>query len=868
MVKANCHARAEGAKGEKISDKEINEFAKRMQWARETLQKSDPAGWAKLNAAEKIRAQADFLGQQAKEYAEFMKKFSASNRALTTAGVSRNEEFATQNKGLALEGLRRSLKAVIDGKNVSGNLPLEQRIAAKQQEYKALFGGFLADIGRATKSATNAFFGKNFFNDATMQRAFLYEAKGMDATGLVSDKVLPIIRDFAKTWKDKVASVVMKGYNDAGGNIKALDDYLFPQSWDRQTIIGKDMPQDKENFVNTMLTHISKNAYLDEKGVPMTDAAKREMLGHIFEKFRVDDNHNLSDTNRISSAGSARRILHFDHPDSYLAAMEAYGRKDVAGSMWDHLDRMAKNTAIMEHFGNSPDESFAIQIQKAEEYDRKNSVLDHDKVNQLVGVNKMLYDYMTHKYEPVIGDRGLADAFSAVRNVMTGLHMGWLPIKHISDIGRMFSNQIYKNTGLGDLLHTTALSLLSPRMKDMMEANGVGLERYAREIANYGKDVIGPMWSRNFAKWMIGATGISRLQSAVRRSYSGMIFNMMHKVSEKYDSIDKVSPIDQMLYKAAGLTDDHFQTLKLAQSETVGGKKFLTPRAVRNIQDETINVPNSGGMSDEQIASAREKIRDDTATRLLNLANQETSNIIVHPDAQLQATMRGMAKAGTWAGELTTSALQFKNYTISVYQKMGDRLASMPDNPTRALVAAKIGAGSVATGFIVNALVNLLNGKDVDSNLTPGNFAKWAAYGGDGLVGETIAQLLTPSGSYRDRAAEATSSLIGPVLGTTIQLAQIPFEAAIAKEGDGGDAATKQTARFIKSNFPFKTFYTQAIIDRVLLNEMMDWANPGYNERVEQKMMEESGAGHFIDPTDLSSVRTPHMAFGEGSETR
>lgn len=849
-MKDECRTNASAASGKEISDKDALNYERRMAWARGQARNADPRAWAAMSDQQKILATKDVLIANVRDNALRLTANETRNRQIFAGSIKSMFAHDTKFKRGAADALLRQIDAPLDGKNIEGNTSLAASIQARRDAALGDFAHFFNKVGRKWLG---------LFQDKDAYRAFLWESRGQDSSEFADPKKLADIRKYAKMWRDG-AETWRQLANSVGSNIGKIENYVFPQSYVRENVI-KDSA---ETFVKKIDPLLDKNAYLDDNGVPLSDEARQKILRGIHENFLDNDNSGFGSDSRIAGRHSQRRVLQYKDADSYIEAMNHYGDTNVANAMLTHATKMSRDIELMNKFGSNPDAMIESLKKYAEEHDRANRPAQDDNTKRLLAKSQLVYDYLSGRYAQTYGSKSLADFSEAARNVMTALHIGSYPIKHISDIGRMYGNMIYNDANWLHLLREQLSSFnpLNSQYRDMIEASGVGLERYTKEVSAYGNDLIGPLWSQKLAKFFVSVTGGPAFQAANKRAYSSMLFNLMDRLVTKYDSVSKFGADDQRLMNSAGITDKELAIFRLAERETDGNRKFLTPRSVKTISDEKIdalipdkiaeiNASEDKNNIPQKLLAARDEIRGEASRKLLALANEETNMSIIKPSATTQAVMRDIAKRGTVLGEIAGSSLQFKNFIVSLGSRMVDRFNSIPTGAGRAMYATRLAAVNLATGSVVATIEDLLAGKDPSFALTGKNLLKWSSYGGFTIINEFLDKM-SQANSVKDSIGDAAEFALGPVAGTMFQAAAIPVVSAFAKPGKEAETFKKEGAKFIKSNFPFREWYTKAVIDRMLNRELMENANPGGVNRSAQRLRQETGQGYFWNPVDAN----------------
>lgn len=165
------------------------------------------------------------------------------------------------------------------------------------------------------------------------------------------------------------------------------------------------------------------------------------------------------------------------------------------------------------------------------------------------------------------------------------------------------------------------------------------------------------------------------------------------------------------------------------------------------------------------------------------------------------------------------------------------------------------------TGMFANQLNALLTGNDPVDMTKPSSWIKALLKGGSfGIYGDFIFQDHTQFG------ASIGATIGGPALGFAESLIKVgPTNIQKAYEGRdtsvGADAI--QAARMI---IPFANmWYTKAAFNHLILQQMQEMANPGYNDRAKDRAERQFNTTSWWEPGEAAPRRAPdwEKAIGE-----
>jgi hypothetical protein len=78
---------------------------------------------------------------------------------------------------------------------------------------------------------------------------------------------------------------------------------------------------------------------------------------------------------------------------------------------------------------------------------------------------------------------------------------------------------------------------------------------------------------------------------------------------------------------------------------------------------------------------------------------------------------------------------------------------------------------------------------------------------------------------------------------------------------DKESSADAKALKLVRGHMPFvNLWYTKAVFDRAVYNDLMEFCSPGYTARVEGWAMKKTGQEYWWAPTKLEPTRMPKMA--------
>ena len=221
----------------------------------------------------------------------------------------------------------------------------------------------------------------------------------------------------------------------------------------------------------------------------------------------------------------------------------------------------------------------------------------------------------------------------------------------------------------------------------------------------------------------------------------------------------------------------------------------------------------------------------------------ETDYAVVTPGAKERALMFGLsAKKGTAGGEFARTMWLFKSFPVAVISKHWMRGWGMNTVGGKAAYAVSFGLGTTILGALALQLKDVTKGKEPRDMDT---FAFWGAAfaqgGGAGIFGDYLY-------SNQSRFGRSlTETAAGPVFGGVLpDLVDLTF--GNVQEAAGGDPthAGAEALRFAQSNTPLiNLWYTRAILDRLVFQQMQEYLSPGYLARMRERARKDTGQEYW-----------------------
>lgn len=805
---------------------------------------------AQQDATWQSKTQADRLTEAAQSAArELINEQALKKRrvALTVLAHDRVQAYVQRFPDNPLEGLDRMMAFTSDGK--SGIQSIESAARAIRDE--AL--GRMLDVIDVTKGK---FLG--LVQDPAGNLALVRELHGEDS-GVPEAKVA------AKQFRD-VAESLRQRFNRGGGDVGYLDDWAMPRDHSQIRVA-----KDRDAWVDDHIRWANRSKYLNEDGSPMTDTQLRDFLGHAWQTLATGGTNKLNPgqggagSGTVANRGSESRQIHYKDAESFIAAQERYGDKNLLELLMGHIHTASRDIALVEALGPNPHHQLRYWLDTQQQAADQLAPGAADKhLRQRRKIDR-LYEEIAGTGEPPVS-AAVANGFDTYRALNVAARLGSAVITSVTDQGTL--GLTAKMNGMPVMqVFANELRMLNPANaadRRLAQRAGLGLNQLIGSLNRWGADGLGStaQVSGKFAKWsqtsaskVMQLSGMNALTAGSQRAFGVTMLDLMGDMSRRYDSLNAMDAADSARLRGQGVTETDWQVWRLAQPEdwSGAGDTVLTTSAIYRLTDQELD-----GLA-KQAGTSPARLRDAAATKLLGTVLDETNMAIIEPGAREKVFMQAGFERGTYKGEIARSFWQFKSFSIAMMMRHFNRAMSQQTGAGKAgYMAALIGSTTVLGGMAIQ-LGELVMGRDPqditgDQTLgVPGLRFGLAAFlkgGSLGLYGDFLLNDTTQGGS------SPLAAIGGPIAGDMESLFKLKGSAA-----DGNvDQTGANLVRFAKSHIPgANLWYTKAATDHLIFHQLQEYFSPGYLSRMRRRAQKEFGQEFWWEPGKTTPSRGPNL---------
>lgn len=626
-------------------------------------------------------------------------------------------------------------------------------------------------------------------------------------------------------------------FNAAGGAIGKLDTYGLPQRHDSEAVRAVPYEQWRANPA-------IENARVrdTETGEYATGKRREDILRASYETIRSDGANKTRPGAQFAGAlanrGGDPRVIHFASFDDWMAYQREFGAGDnIYDIVSSHLQRMARDTAMMEEMGPNPAATIRFQkdwVEKSVGTD--GTKRDRQKIVGTLDRMQATYDELTGANR-IAGDDRLALGFSALRSQQVAAKLGSAVLSAVNDFGTLLVTAKYNDIPMmqtmGRYMNLWASGedrALAVRL-GLVTDDWIGLSSSAARYT--GEELTGEI-SRRLADAVIRGQGLARHTRNGQWAF-GMQF-LSHLTDMRTRSFGQLEPGIQRVMRNNGLGEADWDAYRATPVREERGADWI--------------MPTDAGRAGD---------------RMLEMVLRETDYAIIMPDIRTRVQMNAWMKPGTLRGEIFRSALLFKSFPMAMWNLHGRRMLDQPGAWSKARYAIGFGLAMTSLGALAAQLKMIAAGKDPQPMNTPEFMMKAVVQsGGLGLFGDL---LYNSENSYGGGLA---LTLMGPLAQTMNNLGDATGGNLI-RALDGDDATDAEFGKDLvmaaEREVPGRNLWvTRLAWERLLSDNIRELVDPeadaAFRRRI--KRAEKEGTEYFAPPGSGMDWRAPDLENAAG----
>jgi len=808
-MRPECIKAVSQALGRQITKAESDNIELKILEAQTQLWKKDRAGMIGLTKAQQF-------GRAAEEAAKYIKAEAALKKqrvALTLIAHDKVRTYLEPMPGVML----KNLQDILDG-----NKTMSVASATQAIRFQALAA--LADVSEKFMPKWLGFDQGNSRMEDVFRELHGKDSKNADAKAYATEL-------------NKVFDSLMTRFNEAGGKIGKLFDWSHPQAHSAYLV----HKMGKGRWVEFIKPKLDINRYVNADGTLYSDSQFDAHLGSAWDILSYGGMVNMEPgqphfQGARANAHSQHRELHFIGAEEYIAYHKLLGEKSLHATLVGHIDKMARDIALVETLGPNPQNEFNYW----NDFAYQDGVIQGHQPNKLESTyidNQRLYTEVAGVFTPV-ANQGAARFMDTMRSLNL-IALGSSGISTITDLNTMMLTARFN--------HLPQLKMMVEHLRAYTDADsrrfarrlGIGLDTYAGTIMRHGQEQIANGVASKVGGAVIRLSGMPFITEANRQAFSITMMDALEHVVSNHATLADVDTTDYRMMGTHGIDEGDFALWKQAKPELWidGESKLLTANAV-------MAIPGVDPV-----------ILRRSADKLMALVLDEQNMAVAQPSATDRAIMKAGTVRGTIMGELARSFWQFKSFGLAYFSQNLRRGLSMDSKQSAAAYAAQFVAQGLVLGVVATQLKELVNGRD-PLKMADGKFAVKAllASGGLGLYGDFLFSQNTSFGT------SPLETLAGPTLNKAVQLYNLTW-GNVKKSAAGENIYPGAEAlRLVNSYNPLSTvWFTKAAFNHMVLQNLQEMLSPGYLRRMQRRSEREFGQSFYWKPGEALPSRVPNL---------
>lgn len=852
MATGHCIQRLRQAAGRSLTDDEVRDIFERIHRAARDIRAGrtptpKTAGLGQPVDNVIIRAAQEAADQMKAEAA--LAKRQAHLQLVRMGARLRDFDTLKQSGVEPLNAAELTLVRNYRGVNVDS-------LEAKVEGTKAYF---LSKLRPAWDALGRDFAG--FFQDQNKLRLLIRELRGENTGDAMA-------RAGAKAFHD-VAEEARQVFNAAGGDIGRLDDWGMPQHHSQFKVASAG----RDSWVDTILPLLDRSRYVDDAGLPWTDATLRDFLGKAWDTIATNGHANsqpgaFTGMGKRANRHAEHRQIHFKDADSVLRYWEQFGERTAVEILYGHVSTMARDIAFLEHYGPNPNTTWALLRGQALKDATIDSPKDTVALEGKAAKLDTLYEYAAGRTKPS-ANRNVSMVADGIASLNVAGKLGGASLASLFGDKAMMEAVSHLNNLPLLQRWRTELGLLNPAARAdrrLLQRQGLMLDSIRSGLSRFYEGLGESGMPGRIANAVMRISGMNAINDIRKGAFGASMMDAIgHEISRGVD-FARLSDSDIRLLRNYGITEVDWNTWKLAPLMDIGtgNRSALTPEGIARIPDDALR--NAHIIAQTATAADAAKARRDAIVKLMGAINTESEFAIVTPGWKERAQFYGDLQRGTVKGEIVRSALQFKSFPWAMIQRGMDAVANAEGPVGKAAMAAYLITATTLAGAMLSQVRQMLAGKDPLKMTEEKALQFWGnallAGGGLGIYGDFLYGI-----THTRYGSGAIEALSGPTLGPILELTAVQPLKALENRIEGKEThLMAQTIQDLKGFIPGNNlFYTKAALDHLVWQQVMEQLSPGYLATIRSRTLKEYGQEWWWNPGETAPDRPPDLGAAIGN---
>lgn len=545
---------------------------------------------------------------------------------------------------------------------------------------------------------------------------------------------------------------------------------------------------------------------------------------------------------------SQERTLHFLGPDEWFDYNQSFGQRTLSEGVLMGIGSAARTAGILKVLGTNPEANLKAVMGRVSER------LGVDARAEFAGQQQQVLDLLTHVdgRAAIPGNATAAQVSSNVRAFQSMAKLGGAIISSITDIPFKAAEMKYSR-GQG------YLSGMAEAIGDIFKGRPKGERRdMAESLGVYFDSMMGGVFARFDAQDLTGKTSTwlmqkffkwNGLQWWTETHRSAFALSQAHYLARQAKmEWRRLHPETIRVLSLYRIGEPEWNLIRKHAVKLADGREYMTPEGVSAIPASEIEAYLSD--TGRRLGSTTVKnTRDDLAQAMRVFYTDRATHAVIEPDARSQWWLTRGTKPGTAWGETARFVAQFKGFPTAVIHKaLGREMYGRGANTIREAGLpemagiAQLMLWATLFGYGAMAIKDVIKGREPRDPTTPDVWLAAMLQGGAlGIYGDF---LLGESSRFGSSPLETAA---GPALGT------VNDAIGLYQKMVRGEDGAAEAFRLMIANTPFANlFYTRIALDYLFLYRIQEALNPGYLQRMEQRVQRENNQTFWLRPSEVA----------------
>ena len=698
----------------------------------------------------------------------------------------------------------------------------------------------------------------------------------------------PMVKAFAKAVNEAI-ELGRTRHNQWGGRVAKIKGNYLPQPHNPVkvgNVAQEEWIADITSYLdlNQMINNKTNRAFTKEEllfELPgVYDAIRTEGVSRLKPGIRATSRTMSNASGMTANKRLDHRFLVFKDAESYMAYQAKYGDEDVISTIYQHLESISRDTAMMRAWGPNPNAGFRYMVDVVRVNTKDLPIKQREKIRgKIEGLENLFLAHSGRLNSAV--DKWWALGFSGLRHILTSAVIGSATLLAQSDF--FFSRMTSKFLGLPAYkANRKALKLIKEGMvKDKTWSKiairsgliGEHWSTIASAANRYFIDTDAPILAKMFSDATLRASGLSHLTQAGRWAFGmefmGFLGDNFNKSWKQLDKAFGDSAVEKVGGKFYGRTlTQTLETYGIREGdwEVIRSTKLYDAA----IDDDTLKAGEALFFKPEDLLKRTDldqTQRELLHARIMEMIFTETDHAIPTASIRGRTAVMGKNKPGTLAGEFLASGLMFKNFAIAIGFTHIMRGLREHGLKGKAGYLFPFLMGATLMNAYSHEMREVLKGRDLVNfnNMDKDQiFNYWLARlvggGGLGIFGD----LLYSESEGENYGVDAGDAILGLPVAFGRDLYNLADETFRLVPGGEESKIGRELSNFIKKYTPGSSlWYLRAAWERIIVDAMTNLMDPDFHKRnanTIKRYQKKEGRDFWWYPGDKLPTDTPQIS--------